>query len=403
MLTGIRIFLVTGIFLLIVCNTLQSQNIRTQYPAGLKNSYFGVNIGYIHYAFSAAQAEPGFQVREVQIPHAAVRIVLYGVQITPGLSARITYMRPVKWVQYIDVNGNNKNHSVWMNIAGLTVEGKIPLIKNKLSLTAEGGLGIITRNGFEINGRPVVKNANYATGLFGASLQYHISPKWNLQIHTAWSPKHKTYKQPQIFFIAPGFNYYIRPLPSEKAQQLAASGYSFPKHYILAGFTTNALGYGVNNVAANRYFPVFWGGDAHIKAGFSISYHRNIFHTRKVFALDWAAHAGLWKSRRLSQQTVTLSIGPVFKFFILRKPLTDVFFEYSVAGPTFMSKAELDNIRLGGKFTFHDFMGIGMFTGKGKKLYAGIRIAHYSNGNLFPENDGVKVPLTFNLGYVLDK
>ncbi|MBK6826807.1 MAG: acyloxyacyl hydrolase [Chitinophagaceae bacterium] len=35
-------------------------------------------------------------------------------------------------------------------------------------------------------------------------------------------------------------------------------------------------------------------------------------------------------------------------------------------------------------------------------MLGGIRIAHYSNGNLFPQNDGVKIPLTFNLGYVLN-
>jgi len=47
-------------------------------------------------------------------------------------------------------------------------------------------------------------------------------------------------------------------------------------------------------------------------------------------------------------------------------------------------------------------MGIGMFTGKKKNLNAGLRIAHFSNGNIFSENNGVKVPLTFSLGYVLN-
>ena len=73
-----------------------------------------------------------------------------------------------------------------------------------------------------------------------------------------------------------------------------------------------------------------------------------------------------------------------------------------MAGPTFISKTKVDNVPLGRKFTFHDFMGIGVFAGKEKRVLGGIRIAHYSNGNLFPQNDGVKIPLTFNLGYVLN-
>jgi hypothetical protein len=37
--------------------------------------------------------------------------------------------------------------------------------------------------------------------------------------------------------------------------------------------------------------------------------------------------------------------------------------------------------------------------GKKRKLNAELRIAHYSNGNIFPFNEGVKVPMTFNLGW----
>ncbi|MFT4756882.1 MAG: hypothetical protein ACI91R_001532 [Vicingaceae bacterium] len=37
--------------------------------------------------------------------------------------------------------------------------------------------------------------------------------------------------------------------------------------------------------------------------------------------------------------------------------------------------------------------------GKERKLNTEVKIGHYSNGNLFTENDGVKIPLTVNLGY----
>jgi hypothetical protein len=41
---------------------------------------------------------------------------------------------------------------------------------------------------------------------------------------------------------------------------------------------------------------------------------------------------------------------------------------------------------------------MGMYAGKKRKFNFEMRIAHYSNGNLFPDNDGVKVPLSFNVG-----
>ena len=47
-------------------------------------------------------------------------------------------------------------------------------------------------------------------------------------------------------------------------------------------------------------------------------------------------------------------------------------------------------------------MGIGMVAGKKRKLMTGLRVAHYSNGNIYPDNAGLMIPLTLNLGYVLD-
>ena len=77
----------------------------------------------------------------------------------------------------------------------------------------------------------------------------------------------------------------------------------------------------------------------------------------------------------------------------------DFYFNYSLAGPTFISRTTIDDQDTGRRFTFQDFMGAGVFAGRSKHLNAEIRIAHYSNGNLFPQNAGVTIPLGFNLGY----
>ncbi len=377
-----------------------AQDIRTQYPPGLKNAYFGVNIGYINYPFSALQLERGNKVESVSVPHTAVRIVLYGCTINEFLSARITYMRPVNWVLYNNVNGDHQSHSVWMNIAGLTLNARLPLSK-RFTVSAEAGLSVITRNGFEINNIPVLTNANYGTGMLGGAIQYHLGKKWDLQLSTAWSPENKKVRQPYTLFFGAGFNYHLRPLSNEKVERNARSGYNFPKEIIMVGYTSNTMGYGVNDFVSKGAIPVFWGGDAHVKQGLSFSYQRNIFHARKVFAMDWAVHTGFWKSRDKKENFFTASLNPVFRFNAIRSKPLDVFFEYSVAGPTFISKTNVDNVPIGRSFTFHDFMGLGVFAGKAKKIHAGLRIAHYSNGNLFPQNDGVKIPLTLNLGYVL--
>lgn len=385
---------------MLCCNLLIAQDTRFQYPGALKNSYYGVNIGYINYPFSSKQLEPGYTVGSVDVPNTAVRLILYGKEFNEYLSARITYMRPVSWVQYKNVNGDNKEHSVWMNVGGLTLAAKIPLHK-KLSLAAEAGLALVTRKGFEISGMPVVKDATFSTFLLGGALQYHINNKWDLQVSTVWSPAHEKDKQPPTTFIAAGFNYYMRELPSGIIERNTKDGFHFPKHSISAGITSNELGYGANNFVSGK-IPIFWGGDAHIKSGLSLNYQRNIFHARKVFALDVGATLATWKSNGNKENFWTAALYPVLIFNVIRTKGADLFFEYSVAGPAYISKTFIDGNKTGKNFTFQDFMGIGVVAGRQKKLLAGLRIAHYSNGNIYPENAGLKIPLTLNLGYILD-
>ncbi|MDZ4808961.1 MAG: acyloxyacyl hydrolase [Bacteroidota bacterium] len=392
--------LMAGFFLLInFFAAAQPGEKRIQYPWGLKNAYFGLSMGYINYPFSSSQLEPGFTVQSVTVPHIAPRITLFGYQFNKYLSAQITYMRPVDWVIYKNINGNITSNSVWMNVGGLTLAGQLPIAK-KFSLFAEAGLGVITRKGFDINYVDVVKDATFATGLFGGALKYHLNRKWDLLLSTTWSPANTKNKQPATTFYSTGFNYHLKELSKEKVASNIKSGYYFAKHILQLSYTTNAFHYGVNDLFS-KTLPLFWGGAAHLKQGFSVNYQRNIFHARRVFSLDWGAGVGYWRSRNNNDKFLTVSLYPVLRFTAFRSPKTDLFFEYTVAGPTYISKTLIDNETTGKKFTFYDAMGIGMFAGKKKNLNAGLRIAHFSNGNIFSQNNGVKVPLTFSVGYVL--
>lgn len=71
---------------------------------------------------------------------------------------------------------------------------------------------------------------------------------------------------------------------------------------------------------------------------------------------------------------------------------------YSLIGPTFLTKKNIDNLNTGPKTTFQDTMGLGVFFGKQRSYNAELRIMHYSNGIIFPQNSGVAVPIQFTLG-----
>jgi hypothetical protein len=383
---------------LLIGNVYDSQaQKRLQYPAYLSDAFFSVNVGYINYPFSNTHLDLGFQAQSIVVPHEGVRLMLYGRDINKYLGVQVTYMRPVLWVLYKDINGERRK-SVWMNIAGLSLKPQLPL-GEKLTVHGEVGLSIITRHGFKINNVPAIKDANYASILLGGGLKYHLNDRWGLTLHGVWSPENKKAKQPYTFFFSPGFQYNMRALSDAKINKKIESGHTFPLNQVLIGYATNGLGYGVNSFFSDGLIPVFWGGSLHVERGIFLNYRRNVFHGRKIFALDFGAAAAWWQTEDLKTDFYTLSVYPLIRFTLLRLKPADFYFFYSVAGPTYISQALIDGVDTGTRFTFHDFMGIGIFAGDQRQFTGEVKIGHYSNGNLFPQNGGVKIPLTFSLGY----
>ena len=307
-------------------------------------------------------------------------------------------MRPVDWVEYRNINGDETSHSVWMNLAGISAKAQTPKWK-RFSIYGELGFSVITRRGFEINNEVVMSDACYGSLSAGAGLQYHLNNKWALMLNAVYSPENTSQKQPYTVFYSAAFTYTMRPIPEEKVKRNEEAGFHFPKNILQLGYTTNALGYGVNNAVSKGPIPIFWGGEVRIKEGISVNYQHNIFHARKVFSFDWGVNASYWISEKNEDKFYTLSLFPLLRFTVIRSKTADVYFNYSVAGPSYISSIITDGQNTGRHFTFQDFMGMGAFIGSHKNLNAEIRIMHYSNGNIFPENVGYMIPLTFNVGY----
>ena len=402
----IKINKIFPIFVLILFFSSQyilAQDTRVQYPTFLSKAYFGVNVGYINYPFSNAHLETGYSAQEVTIPHIAARITLLGYRFNKYLSAQITYMRPVEWVTYKNVSGdpNENKHSVFMNVGGLTFTSSVPISK-KVSLFGEAGLGLITRQGFRDGINPakeIIKNSNYASLLLGGGFKYHCNDKWDLMLSTVYSPANNNEKQPYSIFHSFGFTYNMHPLPIERINEKIKAANFFPHRLLQIGYSSNIFDYGVNDVFTNGPIPVFWAGLIYVKKGLSVTYQQNIYHTKKVFSLDWGCSTSIWQSNENNETFCTLSLFPLFRFTFIRSKFADFYFNYSVAGPTYISNNIIDKLNTGKSFTFQDFMGLGFYTGFHRKFNAEFRITHYSNGNIFTHNPGITIPLTFNIGY----
>ena len=374
----------------------------SQMPAAMQKSFFEIGVGYVGYPFSEKQLQPGYTMESVLVRHPAVRLVLLGYEITPYLHAQVTYMRPIWWVKYSFRNNSIPNdgaetRTVWMNVASATLKPVVSL-SDRISLNAEGGLGVVTRHGIrDKNNNIVVKDLSFATITAGAGIAYSFDEKCAVTMQVGHTFPAKGYDQPPVTYAGAGFRYSFAPFDEDKLQKTRKEGRIFPKQWISLSYSTNSFGYGVNEFFKSIY--LFWGGAAQVDYGFMASYQRNLFNGPKIFSFDVGSNVAYWKTNAMKEDLFAFSLYPVFRFNFLHNKLFDPYFFYILGGPTYLSHSYIDGNDTGKRFTFYDALGIGAFFGKERVLNAELRIAHYSNGNIFPMNCGVKIPLTFSFGY----
>ncbi len=357
-----------------------------------------MSVGVVDYLFTPQQLAPGMRAGSIETPHLTVRVALFGHEFNRFMSVQGSYMRPVKYVSYRNVNGapGDDHHHVRVNFGSVTLKTSVPIAK-RLSVYGEGGLGITSRTGFAIQGVPAIADAHFASVLVGGGADYHLNRNWDLTAGMTYSPGNASVQQRRTMFSSGGFRYTMRPLSAEQVEANRESGFIFPRQVIQVEYSSGA-GYSVNDFVSTKV-PIFWGGAAKVDLGIAPHYERNVFHTRRIFALDIGTSAGVYMTRQKDDRFYTASVYPLFRFTFVRARRADVYFAYSVAGPTFISKVLLDDQNTGRHFTFQDFMSIGLFTGRGRHLNVGVKINHFSNGNIFTQNAGVTIPLTFSAGY----
>jgi len=259
----------------------------------------------------------------------------------------------------------------------------------------EAGIGITSRHGFSVGETPVVRDAHYASLVVGGGLEYQISETFDLTAGAIYSPSRGD--EPAATLASAGFRYTMRPLSEERVEANRRAGFAFPENLVQIEYSTG-YGYGINDFVS-RTVPVFWRGNVQVDRGLAVHYDRNVFHTRKIFALDLGTSVSWWRSRSQHDRFVTLSAYPLLRFTPIRRKQADVYFCYSLAGPTYISRHVIDARETGNHFTFQDFMGAGVLLGRTRSITVGVKINHYSNGNIFTQNAGLKIPVTITAGY----
>ncbi|WP_231874610.1 acyloxyacyl hydrolase [Polaribacter atrinae] len=387
-------------------NSQENKNLKTQPSKFLSNFYYSVNFGGIFYPFSNDNLIEGYKTETFSRNYFSGKLG-FGYKIDKNLALQFGVIRPASWFKYDNVNNIGYYRSVWINAWYLSLKKNINLTK-KLSFFGELGAANVTRSGFSIEDKVIYDDAHFGSLLYGFGFNYQLNDRWKLALNGTFFPKSDKHNQPSISQTSVGFEYHIQKIPDALALEYENDErYFFPKNILQVSYGTSKIGFG-----ANKFFgmslkvgnfesfgiPVFWVGDVKAENSFSITYQRLAFRTQKLFSLDWGVSVTAFNTEATNTNVFAFSIFPTMRFYLMRRDDFDMYTNYSLIGPTYLTKSNIDNLETGPKITYQDTMGLGVFFGEKRAYNAELRIMHYSNGNIFTKNSGVAIPIQFTIG-----
>ncbi|MAW16793.1 MAG: acyloxyacyl hydrolase [Flavobacteriaceae bacterium] len=405
------LFLFLGFIIVSQTITAQEENnrrLRSQLSPFLSKSYFSFNFGGIYYPYSNENLKEGYTSSGTKMNAFSGRLLL-GYKLSNNTALQFGVIRPASWFSFKDIEYKGQESSVWVNAWTISLKQNINVFK-KTDFFIELGVANNSRVGIYNNDTPIYESVRYISSVLGTGIQYRLNEKWDLMLMTTYLPESISNNQPYTLQSTFGAKYNLKQVPKNLAEKyLSDKSYFFPKQFVNIGYGSGNLGFFTNRffsakAKAGNYeslgIPIFWHGDLEAKSVFSLTYQRTAFRTKRYFSLDWGASFTFFNTPKKSS-LYALSIFPVLRFYLFRTKGVDFYTNYSVIGPTYISKSTIDGIKTGTEFTYQDFMGVGAFFGSSKQYNLDVKIMHYSNGNIFTQNAGVAIPLVFSFGYTL--
>lgn len=368
---------------------------REQLPTALNNFYMGVGEGNVNSPFSNSNLSNGIQAGSFTTESYAP-MVFIGRYFNPYLAVEISMLGRYD-VYANDIAG--KHRIIHMSLFSASLRPTLPVTQH-MSLYGLLGIGTISRSGFSVNNVTAISTTNLATFLTGGGAAFAVTSHFRVAAGLEYAPARNSVNQTSTTYVYAGIYYLLHYLHLSKNY---ATQYIFHKHLIqVGGFSRSIFNpHDINNYFAppDSYVPIFWSGSVAVRNGAWVRYEKNVFHTHKIFSLDWGVSVSTYDSKMNNSSFQAFSIFPLVRLWFIRSRLVDFYFSYSAVGPSYMTKRYIDNRDLGGNFIFQDLIGLGGFLGKNKQVDFEAGIGHYSNGNFFPRNPGIDVPLTLSLGY----
>jgi hypothetical protein len=148
--------------------------------------------------------------------------------------------------------------------------------------------------------------------------------------------------------------------------------------------------------------PLMWDAKLKVDRAIMLSYERDLYHFGRYLELYSGISGGFLESFGEKEDSIQTFGGYLMaRLYFVKVRNFQMFFMWSPAGPSFLTKREFATTEFSNLFVFQDQFGIGIRV-KGKREYDFfVKLYHFSNGDIFPINGGIDIPLLIGFGVSL--
>lgn len=366
----------------------------------LSNTYYGAQFGVSHARYTSRMLVNSAPNPLITGNLGVSAHIYIGYQFDRYWASElgVIYFYKPEVRDYLEYSGDGSKTYIKNNLVGLYLRGTVPVSRN-FNLYGKAGVGYVSRN--SIIGVPgdILKLGPFFSFLFAGGMSYQIYSQLYLDASVFFAPPNARYQLPWSTFYGVGL-YYLIGKPKGRMKRVAQASQRWRCYSVDVGYYNRGFFHlYVNQWVTYPYLPIFWKGYTYAKSGAQILFDQLFFHTQRVFGFYWGVSVSRWRSLIQRKSFYAVSIFPELKLWFLRRRSVQLYFMYSAAGPSYISRWIIDDQSIAGHFTFQDFLGLGMTLGQRHAFDVAFKIIHYSNGGTLPSNPGTDVPVVLSMGY----
>lgn len=200
------------------------------------------------------------------------------------------------------------------------------------------------------------------------------------------------------------FTYMIRFFSNVHIAIFVTLSLNFIDIYATGG-SFSVSGYERGAVPSNVYRPskpLMWTARLKVDRAIIAAYEKRIYKPWNYLEFYSGLSVGYLEKNQAHQDSISvISNYIMMRVYLMKTSFCGLFLLYSPAGPSFLSKKNFVKTGFSNRFVFQDQFGLGAEV-KGRAHYEIFaKLYHFSNGDIFPINGGIDIPLMVGLAIKL--